>query len=499
MSDTEKTSPEPTPERRGHAPSRFGIGVNVFFQVLLCVAIFAGVNRLSYRHYTRIDLSPQQSFTLSSLTLNFISKLSKDVYIDIVFPRDSKIYGELTTLLEEYRLSGNSRIRVKSIDPLRDISRAEELKANTGLTLSQSGVLVRCSGRSRFLVEDELVVKSSGTEGERRVTAFRGEDAVTSALISVVEGDAKVFYLVVGKGGRDELAMTETMEALDEMGKQQNFAVELINLAQHSEIPADADGLLLLGPRYDLSKRETDMLRRYWDGKRAGIFVMLEPSGTTPNMEGFMAENGVRPRFDRVMMARSTSAGIVKEYSVQAAFSWDVPMTRPLADSTTTLSGQTRSLELLNDDSRLRETSTAVTPLMQAAENFWGETEYLELLPVADENDALPPVYVAASVEKGSVLDERLRVDSCRMVVVGNSTLLDKQTQLEVNRDFVAGAMNWIINREKLAGVPPRAKKSYRIQLNERQHRLIFWLATLALPGSVLALGMMVWASRRAS
>lgn len=485
--------------RKGRAPSRFGIGLNVFFQVLFCLAIFAGINRLSYRHYMRFDLSPQQSFTLSSLTLNFISKLSKDVYIDIVFPRDSKIYGELTTLLEEYRLNGNSRIRVKSIDPLRDISRAEELKSNTGLTLSQNGVLVRCAGRSRFLTEEELVVKSAGTEGERRVVAFRGEEAVTSALVGVVEGEVKVFYLVVGKGGRDEAAMGEAMEALDEMGKQQNFAVELINLSQYTDIPENADGLLVFGARYDFSDRETDMLRRYWEGKRAGILIMLEPSGTTPNLEGFLIENGVRPRQDRVMMARSTSAGIVKEYSVQASFSWDVPITRPLADSTTTLAGQTRSLELLTDDARLRERSTAVIPLMEAADGFWGETEYLELLPVADEEDTLPPIYVAASVEKGSVLDERLRVDSCRMVVVSNSTFLDKQTQLEVNRDFVAGSMNWIINREKLIGPAPKPKKSYRIQLNARQHRLIFWLATLALPGSVLALGMMVWASRRAS
>ncbi len=296
---------------KGGAPKRAGIGFNVLVQVLLTLAIFAGINRLSYRHYARYDLSPQQSFSLSSLTLNFLSKLSKDVYIDIVFPRDSKLFNELNTLLEEYRIHGNSRVRVKSIDPLRDISRAEELKANTGLTLSESGVLIRSGGQSIYLVEDELVERSTGTEMERKVTAFRGEDAITSALIGVVEGNAKVFYLVIGKGARDDSAMSDVMQVLDELGRQQNFAVELINLSEVNEIPANADGLLLMGPRYDLSDRETEMVKRYWSGRRAGIFVMLEPSGTTPNLERFLTENGVRPRGDRVMMARSTSAGVM--------------------------------------------------------------------------------------------------------------------------------------------------------------------------------------------
>ncbi len=176
-----------------------------------------------------------------------------------------------------------------------------------------------------------------------------------------------------------------------------------------------------------------------------------------------------------------------------------MPLTRPLSASTTTLAGQTQSLELTNDSAQIRAQSISVTPLMQASERFWGETQYLDLLPVVDEGDTVPPVYVAASVEKGAILDEKLRVDSCRMVVVANSTLLDQQTQLEVNRDFVGGSLNWIINRTNLAGIPPKQKRSYRIQLTERQHQLLFWLATIALPGCVLGLGMIVWASRRAA
>ena len=95
--------------------------------------------------------------------------------------------------------------------------------------------------------------------------------------------------------------------------------------------------------------------------------------------------------------------------------------------------------------------------------------------------------------------DERLRVDSARIAVVGNATLLDKQTRLAQNQDFVACTLNWMLNRERLIGAIPKPKGQFRVQLSPRQHLLIFWITSLCAPGIVLLFGMSVWASRRAS
>lgn len=480
-------------------PGRFGIGLNVLMQIILCLALFAGVNRLSYRYHTRWDLSPQKNFTLSSATLNYLAKLSKDVYIDNVSARDSKIYNDVQTLLEEYRINGRGRIKVRSVDPIRDIERAETLKAETGLALEQSGVVIRVADRTRFITEDELVVREPGTEVERKIKEFRGEDAITSALVGVVEGDERKFYLVVGKGARTEGAMVDAMTGLGELGRQQNFKLLPLNLAEVSRVPEDADGLLLVGLRYDLSEREMLMVRHYWEGKRAGLLVLLDPTGETPRLNAFLGTNGVMPRGDRVLYAESTSSGTRKEYSVQASFADTSSITRPLISSTTTLAGQSESLDVRIDDEFLRNQNISVMPLMGASERYWGERQYLEDLPVVDPEDTRGPIFLAASVERGSIADERLRVDSCRMVIVGNASLLDKKSALAVNRDFLAGSLNWIMNREKLIGITPKLKHSYRIQLTQRQSELIFWITSIALPGLMLGLGFIVWASRRAS
>jgi len=40
---------------------------------------------------------------------------------------------------------------------------------------------------------------------------------------------------------------------------------------------------------------------------------------------------------------------------------------------------------------------------------------------------------------------------------------------------------------------------AYRIQLTPKQNEIIFWITSVALPGIVLLLGLLVWAGRRAA
>lgn len=496
MPDPEQTA---APIEKRAMPKRSGIGLNVAIQIILALALFAGVNRLSWRYYTRWDLSPSQDYTLSEASLNYLNGLSRDVQIFIVFGRDSKVYGEVQSLSEEYRLHGRQRIKVKSIDPVRDIERAEQLKADTGLSLAQNGVLIRCGSNKRFITEEELVVRESGTSTNRQIIEFRGEDAITSALVSVVEGRIRRFYYVVGKGSRSDAALSDAFSAAVDLGKQQNFEAIQVNLSEVTRVPPDADGLLILGARYDFSEREIAMLDDYWKTKRAGIFIMLDPGGETGRLDAFLTMNGVRPRGDRVLVAESSSTGARKEFSVIAEFMKDVPYLRHLASSAITLAGQSESLELRDQDASLKEQAIKVMPLIRASPRYWGERQYLEELPVVDEEDTLPPIYLAASIERGAVTDESQRADSSRMVVVSNATLLDKQTMLAVNRDFVSAGLNWLLNRERLIGITSKPKRSYRIQLTKRQHELIFWVTSVTLPGIVLGLGFMVWASRRAA
>jgi hypothetical protein len=226
---------------------------------------------------------------------------------------------------------------------------------------------------------------------------------------------------------------------------------------------------------------------------------MLDPGGETSRLNAFLTVNGVHPRGDRVLVAESTSTGPKKDFSVMGEFTKEVPFIHHLTSSAITLVGQSESLELQQDNAALKEKSISIQPLILASPRYWGERQYLEELPIVDQEDTLPPIYVAASIERGALGDETQRADSARMVVVSNSTLLDKQTMLAVSRDFAAAGLNWLMNRESFIGIPAKSKHAYRIQLSNRQHELIFWITSITLPGIVLGFGFMIWASRRAA
>ena len=492
---------EPSTAANQAMPGRLGIGLNVAVQVVLALVLFGGVNWLAYHYYKRWDLTPARSHTLSGMSLNYLRKLGKEVDITLVYPRTAPLYESARALLEEYERHGKRLVKVEEIDPLRDIDRAEQLKLETGLTLAQNGVLVRANNRQRYLTEEEMVVRNA-TESERPVIGFRGEDAVTSAIVGLMEGRQKRLYLVVGKGARLFEMLEGGMKTLAQIAGQQNFELKTLNLASADRVPEDASAVLLIGPRYDLAARELDMLRNYWKGERAGLLVMLDPGAETPRLNAWLAENGVTPRDDRVLMAQSTSSGPRKEFAVEAVFSSASPVTQPLAGALIVLPGQTQSLAVATEeDSRLQEQSIRVTPIMRAAERFWGEREYLDALPVVDaqDGDTPAPVEVAASIERGAAPDERLRVDSSRMVVVGNADLLDPVSMLAESLDFASCALNWMSNRERLMHIPAKPKNAYRIHLNPRQNQLLFALTTFLLPALALGAGWLVWLTRRSS
>ena len=498
------SSPAPQPEetRRPQAramPGRLGIGVNVVVQLLLGLALFAGVNYLSFNHYARWDMSPAGEFTLNGSTLNYLHRLAKEIKLTVVFQRDSKVYGDLLSLVEEYRRNGKGLLKVEFIDPVRDLERTEQFKAENKLTLQQSGVLVKANKGTRFIKEDEMVVKTKGMDKDHPQIWFRGEDALTSAIVGLMEGAQRRFYFVTGKGARAESRTEEAFNNLQDLGRQQNFSVLPLNLAEVDQVPHDANGLIFVGLKYDLSERELNIVRGYWAAKRVSMLFLLDPSSDTPRLLSFLAGAGIIARNDRVLYAESTSSGPRKEFSVEARFPKEISITNPLSDATTKFEGQTQSLALDEKNDLLKQQGLSLAPLVIAAPRYWGETDYLTDLPVVGAQDTKPPVIIAAAAERGAAADERLRVDSARLAVVGNPTLLDKQTRLAQNQDFIASTLNWMLNRERLIGVTPKPKGQYRVQLNLRQNRLLFWITSLCAPGLVLLFGFSVWAGRRAS
>jgi len=105
---------------------------------------------------------------------------------------------------------------------------------------------------------------------------------------------------------------------------------------------------------------------------------------------------------------------------------------------------------------------------------------------------------VAASVEKDAPSDDRLRVDSSRLVAVGSSAFLSNESITEADLDFVLNSLNWLLDREdSIMGIAPKPAHNLSLSLTESQLNLMALLVMVAIPGCAGVLGIVVWLKRR--
>jgi ABC-type uncharacterized transport system len=489
-------------------------------------------------YYKRWDLTQRSEFTLSQQTANYLKHLheAKGGRTDVmaIFPRGSDEEKQTRALLEEYKRIARARLNIEHIDPELQGSRIIEIEQRYATPLSRPGLLIsrEVSGkkatvaeasatapgapaapgasatarRTRFLGLEELFVyeASKNEKATQRISYFLGENAITSTLMNINDGKVPVVY-VLAQNARARVVPTDGstfFATLETMAARQNFRVAILNLTAEDAIPDDAAALVSVYPGYDFTEREMEKIRAFWERKQAALLFLLNPEYSLPRLNKFLLDYGTTVHNDRVLVASQTAAGAFKQFEVTAGFSVASPITRPLSGSIMTLRERSQSLQLELDEERQKNLTIHVLPLLEASKGYWGETRWQETLPAFDEQDYGPPhpVYLAASIERGAMREKNpaLRLESNRMVIVGNPSLLDPDLVSDSSYDFISSSMNWLLNRDERLGISARKKDTYRIDLPPERTRQILGLILGVFPGVVMLFALFMWSARRA-
>jgi len=196
-------------------------------------------------------------------------------------------------------------------------------------------------------------------------------------------------------------------------------------------------------------------------------------------------------------LATGPARGILKE--ITGDFVAGSPITKRLANVTAMFKGGvTQSLTL--DAEGVKAANIKLQPLIQASKGFWGEVHYVDGAALGvyfdPKEDRIDPV-VAASAEKGALSDDRVRVQSSRLIVVGSSAFLANANMTEADLDFVLNSINWLIDREEIIGIAPKPVRNLALSLTESQMGTIALLVMIAIPACAAAIGVLVWLKRR--
>jgi len=472
--------------------------------VLLVLGLAAMVNYLGLQHYKRWDFSRDQKYALSDKTKHFLNGIKGKVRLTVFFGAQNPISGDVQSLLTEYQYASRGKIDVEYVDPERNLTRAKELFDKYKVVTDESVLIVDYQGRNKTVKASEMAEMSQANPlaGEQpQVTAFKGEQAITSAMIDVVEGKKNSIGYLVGHK-EPPLSGQSPISVLKTFIENENIQFKELNLFEVPAIPDDIKVLMIAGPQYDFSDREMKMLRDFWK-KDGRILFLVDPAAKTPKLLGFLGELGVKVDDDRLMaMVKTGIEEVARVRDVVAHFLANSPITKMLVDVRAPFFGPTSSLTL--DSQRVAAANIHLTPLAEAEKGYWGERDYnsnddavLQFDPAKDKGD---PLTIAASIEEGGSADERLQISSARLVVAANSTFIQDNalTQDQQGLDFISGSLNWLLSREQLIGIAPKVPQPLTFTLEEKALRSLRWIILVFMPLVPAIFGLLVWWRRRA-
>jgi hypothetical protein len=484
---------------------RFQVGTSVIIQILLVVLIIGMVNAYAFKHFHRFDFSRDRKYALSSSTKQLLASLTKPVKLIVYMTSSgvdaSPIREDVLNLVNEYRNAQSKYIQIEQIDPARDASRASEVQAKYKLARQENVLIVDCEGRTKVITDDKMadVDRSGEAMGQPpQITAFTGEQAITSAIIEVTEGKKSNVYNLQGHG-EPEIGKGKQLEVVQSLLDGEHLDVQPLNLLNVEAVPADASALLILGPTADLTQREVTLLTAYWQ-KGGRMLILLNPDAVTPHLTGFLATLGIKPDNDRVLetLNLGNMTGIVRD--VITEFVGNTTIARQLAGITPVFPGGTQSLTI--DPTPGQASGEKVEPLLQASKGFWGETDYKDLENTGAYydigKDKPAPLTIVAIAEKGAVGDQRVQAGGSRLIVVGSAKFIGNEDLDERTANFFLSSLNWLLEREQLVGIAPKQVKTFSLNIPEAQVQEIFWMTILAIPGAVAFIGVIVWWRRRA-
>ena len=268
--------------------------VNILFAVIIvllfgAVLLFNSIAvQLSNRFDLHFDLTAGGLYEIGNDTKTFLASLDTTVQIFVLsdeggFTGDRYLI-QAKRIIDQYpHFSRN--ITLEYIDyasnPMFAVNFPE-------FPLSHGDLIIQSGDRVRHLPSVHLFYFAAAQDGSLSIISSRAEEALTSAIVSVVSDEIVRLAFLTGNGVTGGALFASLLT-------ENNYEVESVSLT--AAALDDFDGALLIAPTIDLSE---DVLRNLeaflYNGGQYGKVLFYAASATQghlPNLERFLSEWGI--------------------------------------------------------------------------------------------------------------------------------------------------------------------------------------------------------------
>ncbi len=473
---------------------RAQLGLQAVGRGLAVLALVAVANMLAFKYHRRVDLTRGNVAPLTDRTKSFLLGLPKPAKLILFFAAENILFDPVHLVALQYEAASRG-ISVEMVNPFRDQTRAGELAQKYKIGQRENVIVVEYDGRAKVITTDDLADfdRSPETFGQSaQPTNFKGEPAITGALIELLEPERGVIYFVRGQG-EAELGAKSPLGVLAMLIERENVVLKELSLSTVEAIPRDAVAVVIAGAKYDPSESEFRVLREYWE-RQGRLLVLLDPGAQTPQLHGWLGSLGVMVQDDRIFANLGGVTGIIAD--VPTEFIGDSSIAKKFRGVNPQFVGGTQSLKL--EAGRVASAKIRVSPLLQAVAGFWGETDWRQAgvngIEFNPEKHRSKDLVVAAMVEKG----EPGAPENSRLIAVSSVKYILDENLTRQCADFTIAAVNWLLRREALVGIPPRDMRMFALSITSTQLSRLFVVVVILLPAVAVLIGGIVWRRRRA-
>ncbi|MFA6449149.1 MAG: GldG family protein [bacterium] len=470
-------------------------GANAAVTIALVIGIVCALYYVVERHPLRKDFTQNKTQTLSDKTVKILKGLDTQVEAVAFLEAGSQAESMVGDLLKEYeRRSKNFSYRV--IDPSQKPAEAQRYGA------TEFGVMFIAGGRRKNAPLQDMFSYSTVNpyEQQQKPPDFIGEQALTSALISVTSGERKTICFTEGHGERDINGQGDGDYAgVRVLLEGDNYLAKTINIAIEKMVPADCSAVVMPGPARFIAKTELDALKSYMDRGGSAMF-MLDPLVNT-GAETLLAEWGVRVG-DDIVIDKGRFFGQDPLTPVPELVYSDI--TKALMNSKLTVSlPGARSVT----ESDRKPAGVELMPLLQTSPESWAETDLKTPAAELDEGkDKKGPFTLAIAVLKPAGASGGAQSAETRIIAVGDSDFASNiMTSGAVkimaggagNADLFVNMVNWLAGEEKLISIGPKPADIRPLSITGPQRLRLFTVYVFVIPVLIILLGAAIWHRRR--
>lgn len=445
-------------------------GMNMGVMIVLFFGILVMVNWLGSQKIKTWDFSSSQKNTLAEQSVQVLKSLDSELKVYFFYKAGQEEAEQnkvaFRELVKKYQ-DQSSKVTLDFVE----VNERPDLTKEFGVDKGSGIVFVSYKGRKNRIDKIE-------------------EQELTNALVKVSQEKQKIIYFTQG---HNELSLEESKEArglfqLKNLLENNNYILKTWTLNSETNVPSDADIVVVAGPQQNFLDFEIKLLEKYLD--QGGRLIIALKSESTSGLEKLLSQFGVQAQNNYVL--NIINLGVAQTVDPRTptfgnVFSTESPITKVFTGGQVALFFKPMSFTK----------SSSPVPGIFIDELIKTNQDSMSFKDLTFKDQLGRGPHTLALSASGRRPGAEATKDF-QAVVFGDSDFMNNQMLFQnLNRDLILNTMAALTGESQLISITPKEVSRTEIDPSTMKQSLFYFGVALPLPILMLLTSLVLWFRRR--